>query len=117
MTRRVVAALVALTLAILVAAVVPLALGAIAHERDSFVEDTARSAAYLADIAVARLGAGEADPALSAALVSADREGDELLLLDKKDRVVVSQGEPQNGDWRRLVAEATAENDPTTLLT
>jgi signal transduction histidine kinase len=117
MTRRVVAALVALTVAILVAAVVPLALGAIAHERDSFVEDTAHSAAYLADIAVARLGAGQADPALSAALVSADRERDELLLLDKQDRVVVSQGEPQNGDWRRLVAEATAENDPTTELT
>ena len=74
MTRRVVAALVVLTLAILVAAVVPLALGAIAHERDSFVEDTARSAASVADIAVARLSDNAADPALSAALVSA-RQG------------------------------------------
>ena len=51
MTRRIAAALVVLTLAILVAAVVPLALGAIAHERDSFVQDTARTAASIAGIA------------------------------------------------------------------
>ena len=117
MTRRVVAALVVLTLAILVAAVVPLALGAIAHERDSFVEDTARSAASVADIAVARLSDNAADPALSAALVSAAREHDELLLLDKYGHVVISQGVPQNGAWRRLVVEASDQNDPTTELT
>jgi signal transduction histidine kinase len=117
MTRRVVAALVVLTLAILVAAVVPLALGAIAHERDSFVEDTARTAASVADIAVARLSDNAADPALSAALVSAAREHDELLLLDKYGHVVKSQGIPQNGAWRRLVAQASDQNDPTTELT
>jgi signal transduction histidine kinase len=117
MTRRVLAALLVLTLAILVAAVVPLALGAIAHERDSFVQDTARSAASVADIAEARLGDNAADPALSAALVSAAREHDELLLLDEHGNVVVSQGIPQNGGWRRLKAEATQQNDPTTELT
>jgi signal transduction histidine kinase len=117
MTRRVVTALVVLTLAILIAAVVPLALGAIAHERDSFVEDTARSAASVADIAEARLGDHEADPALSAALLSAAREHDELLLLDEHGNVVVSQGVPQNDAWRRLVAEATQQNDPATELT
>ena len=117
MTRRVVAALVVLTLAILVAAVVPLALGAIAHERDSFVEDTARSAASVADIAVARLSDNAADPALSSALVSAAREHDELLLLDKHGHVVVSQGVPKNGAWRRLVAETSDQNDPITELT
>ncbi len=116
MTRRVVAALVVLTLAILVAAVVPLALGAIAHERDSFVEDTARSAASVADIAVARLSDNAADPALSAALVSAAREHDELLLLDKHGHVVISQGALHNGTWRRLVAESSDQNDPTTEL-
>ena len=61
MTRRVAAALLVLTLALLVAAVVPLALGAIAHERDSFVQDTARTAASIAGIAEARLGDGVAD--------------------------------------------------------
>ena len=117
MTRRVVAALVALTVAILVAAVVPLALGAIAHERDSFVEDTARSAASVADIAVARLSDNAADPALTSALRSAARGHDELLLLDKHGRVVVAQGQPQNGAWRLLVAEARDQNDPITQLT
>jgi signal transduction histidine kinase len=116
-TRRIVAALLLLTLTILVAAVVPLALGAIAHERDSFVEDTARTAASVADIAETRLSDNAPDPALSAALVSAARQHDELLLLDKQGHVVVSQGVPQNGGWRSLVAEAAQQNDPITDLT
>jgi len=71
MTRRVAAALLVLTLALLVAAVVPLALGAIAHERDSFVEDTARTAASIAGIAEERLGDGVADDPSRAAVTSA----------------------------------------------
>ena len=118
MTRRVAAALLALTLAILVAAVVPLALGAIAHERDSFVEDTARSAASIAGIAEARLGDHLTDdPALSAALVTAARQGDELLLLNSRGSVIVSQGHPLDPAWRQLVAQSTLQNDPTTQLT
>jgi signal transduction histidine kinase len=118
MTRRVAAALVVLTLALLVAAVVPLALGAIAHERDSFIQDTARSAASISGIAEARLGDGIADdPALSAALVTVARQGDELLLLNSVGHVVVWQGIPQDPDWRQLVAQSTQQNDPTTELT
>ncbi len=118
MTRRVAAALLVLTLALLIAAVVPLALGAIAHERDSFVEDTARTAASIAGIAEARLGDGVADdPALSAALVTAARQGDELLLLNSHGGVVVSQGVPRDAAWRQLVAQSTLQNDPTTELT
>ncbi len=118
MTRRVAAALLALTLAILVAAVVPLALGAIAHERDSFVEDTARSAASIAGIAEARLGDHVTDdPALTAALVTAARQGDELLLLNSRGSVIVSQGLPLDPAWRQLVAQSTLQNDPTTELT
>src|SRR5205814_2182551 len=41
---------------------------------------------------------------------------DELLLLDKNGHVVVSQGVPQDGAWRRLVAESSDQNDPTTEL-
>jgi signal transduction histidine kinase len=97
---------------------VPLALGAIAHERDSFVEDTARTAASIAGIAEARLGDGVSDdPALSAALVTAARQGDELLLLNSHGAVVVSQGIPQDRAWRQLVAQSTLQNDPTTELT
>src|SRR5580698_6137446 len=118
MTRRVAAALLALTLAILIAAVVPLALGAIAHERDSFVEDTARTAASIAGIAEARLGDHDPDDhALSAALVTAARQGDELLLLNSAGHIVDSQGIPQNPAWRQLVDQSTLQNDPTTELT
>jgi signal transduction histidine kinase len=118
MTRRVAAALLALTLAILVAAVVPLALGAIAHERDSFVQDTARTAASISGIAEARLGDHVTDdPALTAALVTAARQGDELLLLNSRGSVVVSQGVPHDPAWRQLVAQSTLQNDPNTELT
>ena len=118
MTRRVAAALLVLTLAILVAAVVPLALGAIAHERDSFVQDTARTAASIAGIAEARLGDHVTDdPALSAALVTAARQGDELLLLNSHGQVIVSQGALLDSGWHQLVAQSTLQNDPTTELT
>jgi signal transduction histidine kinase len=117
-TRRVAAALLALTLAILVAAVVPLALGAIAHERDSFVEDTARSAASIAGLAEARLGDHVTDDrALSDALITAARQGDELLLLNTHGTIIVSRGIPQNPAWHQLVAQSTTQNDPTTELT
>jgi signal transduction histidine kinase len=116
MTKRVVAALVTLTLTILVAAVVPLALGTIAHTKDSFIYGTARTAASVAALAEARLD-NNTDPALSSAMLSAARQHDELLLLDRHGRVVVSQGIPQDGDWRRLVAQATQQNGPTTELT
>ena len=117
MTRRVVAALVLLTMAILGAAVVPLGLGAIAHARDAFVYGTARTAASIAGIAEARLSSDAPDPALSTAMVAAARAGDELLLLDKHGQVVVSQGVPANGDWRKLAAQATQQSGPTTELT
>jgi signal transduction histidine kinase len=117
MTRRIVAALVLLTMAILGAAVVPLGLGAIAHARDAFVDGTARTAASIASIAEARLGDDEPDPALSKAMVSAAREHDELLLLDEHGQVVLSQGVPSNGDWRKLVAQATQQSSPSTELT
>src|SRR3984957_5187456 len=118
MTRRVAAALLVLTLAILVAAVVPLALGAIAHERDSFIEDTARTAASIAGIAEARLGDHVSDDsAMSAALVTAARQGDELLILDKQGNGADPRGVPKSGVWRELVAQSTTQNDPTTELT
>src|SRR5579859_4339250 len=116
MTRRVAAALLVLTLAILVAAVVPLALGAIAHERDSFVQDTARTARSIADIAEERLGDHGADPELSHALISAARNHDELLVLDARNQVVVSQGVPKEA-WHKLAVEAAQQNGPTTELT
>ena len=61
MTRRIALALVLLTAAVLIAAVVPLALGAIAHERDAFVQDTARTANSIASLAREPLESRDAD--------------------------------------------------------
>ena len=63
MTRRIALALVLLTAAVLIAAVVPLALGAIDHERDAFVSDTAGTASSIALLArgtLERQGQGQA---------------------------------------------------------
>ncbi|HEY0934247.1 MAG TPA: HAMP domain-containing sensor histidine kinase [Trebonia sp.] len=117
MTRRVVAALLTLTLTILVAAVVPLALGAIAHSRDAFISGSARTAATVATLAETRLADNTADPALSAAMLSAARQHDELLLLDRHGKVVLSQGVPRDSDWRSLLAQAAQQNGPNTELT
>jgi hypothetical protein len=115
-TRRIVLALVALTAAVLVAAVVPLALKATAHERDAFVNDAAATARSVAAIAEERLGDHTADPALSTALLSAARQGDELLVLGAAGKPVISQGVPRDS-WTQLETEALERGDPTTELT
>ena len=117
MTRRIIIALVLLTAAILVAAVVPLALGAIAHERDAYVQDTARSARSIAIMAEERLGYNAADPALYTALVSAARSHDELLVLNKQGRPVVSSPSLPKDSWAKLAAEAVEQNGASTELT
>jgi signal transduction histidine kinase len=116
-TRRIVLALVALTIGILVAAVVPLALKAAAHERDQFVNDAAATARSVAAIAEERLGDHAADLALSQALLSAAREHDEVLVLDSRDREIVQSTGGPHDPWRQLAAEATERGDPTTELT
>jgi signal transduction histidine kinase len=116
MTRRIAIALMLLTAAILVAAVVPLALGAIAHERDSYILDTARSARSIALIAEERLGDNAADTALSGALKAAARFHDELLVLNKKNKPVVSYGVPKDS-WEKIATEAAEDNGASTELT
>ena len=116
MTRRIILVLLALTAAVLAAAVVPLAFNATAHERDSFVNDAAATARSLAAIAEERLGDHAADPALSTALLSAARQHDELLLLNRAGDVVESQGVPRDA-WGKLAAEAKERGAPTTELT
>jgi signal transduction histidine kinase len=115
-TRRIVLALVALTAAVLAAAVVPLAFNAAAHERDAFIADTAATARSVAAIAEERLGDHSADRALTTALVSAARQHDELLVLDKAGNVVAERGVPRDA-WRQLAAEAAETGGPTTELT
>ena len=116
MTRRIVLALLALTAAILIGAVVPLALQAVAHERDAYInatEATARSAAVIAED---KLGDHAADPALQAAVRSAARQDDELLVLSPQGQKVAWYGSPHDY-WQQVAAMAAAGNDLAAKLT
>ena len=119
MTRRIALALVLLTAAVLVAAVVPLALGAIAHERDAFAQDTVRTADSIASLAREPLENRGAGPALSDAMRDAERNRDEVIVQNRYGQLVpkLSRGEPINDAWRKLVAEAAGQHSSTSELT
>src|SRR5580700_3937732 len=104
MTRRIALALVLLTAAVLIAAVVPLALGAIAHERDAFVQDTSTTANSIASLAKETLQNHGDGFALTVAMHDAERNGDEVLVLNQHGQPVpkLSRGEPVNNAWRKL---------------
>ena len=116
MTRRIVLALLALTAAVLVGAVVPLALQAVAHERDSFVNAAEATARSVAVIAEDKLGDHAADPALEAAAHSAARQDDELLVLNEHGHVVASHLYPHD-NWHQVAAQTYTSGDPATKLT
>ena len=124
MTRRIALALVMLTAAVLIAAVVPLALGAIAHERDAFVQDTAGTASSIALLARGQLQPdGHEDhadvAALAEAMDDAERNSDEVLVLNKGLQPVprLSHGSPPYHIYHKLVGEAANQQSPTTELT
>ena len=119
MTRRIALALVLLTAAVLVAAVVPLALGAIDHERDAFVQDTVRTANSIASLARDPLENHGDGPALSDAMRDAERNGDEVIVQNRYGQLVpkLSRGEPVNDAWRKLVSEAAGQHSSTSELT
>ena len=122
-TRRIALALVMLTAAVLIAAVVPLALGAIDHERDAFVPDTAGTAGSIALLARGTLkGQGHEDhaefAALSEAMLDAERNSDQVLVVNQA--ASRAPGLPRRDavrDWHKLVAEAASGQSPTTQLT
>ena len=119
MTRRIALALVLLTAAVLIAAVVPLALGAIAHERDAYVQDTVRTANSIASLAREPLENHGDGPALSDAMRDAEHNGDEVIVQNRYGQVVpkLSRGEPVNDAWRKLVSEAAGQQSSTSELT
>ena len=116
MTRRIVLALLALTAAVLVGAVVPLALQAVAHERDAFINAAEATARSVAVIAEDKLGDRAADPALEAAVHSAAKQSDELLVRNERGLVVAQNLYPHD-NWHQVAAEAYTSGDPATKLT
>ena len=120
MTKRIALALVMLTAAVLIAAVVPLALGAIAHERDAFVQDTASTARSIALLAREPLQTdGHEDhadfTALSEAMQDASRNSDEVLVLNKgqQPQPRLSHGSPPYHIYHKLVSQAASQQGPT----
>jgi len=116
MTRRIVAALLVFTAALLVGAVVPLALQAVAHVQDGYINAAEATARSIAVIAEDKLGDHASDPALQDAIRSAARNDDEVLVLDSSNQVVASQLSPHD-NWRTLAAEATQQGQLTSQLT
>jgi signal transduction histidine kinase len=116
-TRRIVLALLALTAAVLVGAVVPLALQAVAHERDAFINATEATARSVAVIAEDKLGDHAADPALQVAVSSAAKQDDELLVLNARRTPVAWYGNSPHDNWHQVAAEAYISGDPATNLT
>ncbi len=96
MTKRILLALLALTTSVLVAAVIPLGFKATGQQLSSYIDDAravARSAA-----AVAEEGLADHDPSpdMGPVLAAARHDGDTLVILDAKGRVVASVGTPGN---------------------
>ena len=115
MTRRILLALLALTTAVLAGAVFPLALQAVAHERDSFINSAEATAHSLAVIAADKF-AGAASPALASAVHSAAKQGDEVLVLNADEKEVAWIGIPHDR-WRTLAEEATESGSQISELT
>jgi signal transduction histidine kinase len=115
-TRRILLALIALTMALLAGAVVPLALQAVAHERDAFINAAEATTHSISVIAEDKIGDHDADPALAAAMRSAARQNDELLILNAGGQPVAWHGSPHDS-WTKLATEANESGTPTSQLT
>lgn len=116
MTRRILLALLALTAAVLAGAVIPLALQAVAHERDAFAASAQATARSIAVIAEDKLGDHQADPALHRAVRIAARQNDELLLLNANNQPVAGFSRPLD-NWQTLAAEASQSGSQVSALT
>ena len=104
MTRRILLVLLAFTAVIIAGAMVPLALPAIAHDRNSFDQATAATARTDAAVAQARLddifqaaqGASptQADAPLLTLLTEVEQAGDGLLILESDGHVLADKHMP-----------------------
>ncbi len=102
MTRRILLALLALIIGLVVGAMVPLGFNATGHDRSSFIEDTAETARTYAAIEQAPLS-GSANVGVIKAIKQVKSVGDGLLVV-----ATTRLGRPGNygmpaGDWSKLV--------------
>lgn len=115
MTQRILLALLALTTAVLAGAVFPLALQAVAHERDSFINSAETTAQSVAVVAADKWD-NPSSPAMQHAVYSASRQGDEVLVLNADGKEVAAIGIPHDM-WKALAAEAATSGNQVSRLT
>ncbi|HYZ52163.1 MAG TPA: HAMP domain-containing sensor histidine kinase [Streptosporangiaceae bacterium] len=112
MTRRILLAFVGLTVAILVAAVIPLGMEATAHEYHDYVEDSINRARTAAGEAEERLGDHHNGPILSDLVATSRRAGDRLVIFDTGGKVLAG-GRPTAAIPASLIAQAKAGATPS----
>jgi signal transduction histidine kinase len=116
-TRRILAAVLALTAALLVAAVVPLALKATQHDQESYVSAAEADAHSLATIAHSNLQANTQDTRMIVAMKSYADQGDWVGVVNSQGQVIVDYGPSTAGGWHRLVATAYTQGETATTVT
>jgi signal transduction histidine kinase len=115
-TGRILAALLALTATLLVAAVVPLALKATQHDEESYSYAAEAEAHSLAAFAVENIDDNITDSRFQAAMRSYYRQGDELLLATPGLVRVTGRGTPPVA-WRALARKTIAGGESNSLVT
>jgi signal transduction histidine kinase len=115
-TRRILAALLALTAALLVAAVVPLALKATQHDQSSYIYAAEVEAHSLAAFAVENIPDNVTDARFQAAMRSYYRQGDEVLLATPGLVTVTGRGTPPVA-WRSLARKTIVDSTSSSLVT
>jgi signal transduction histidine kinase len=95
-TKRILLALLALTTSVLVAAVIPLGFKAAGHELSSYVDDARAVARSAAAVAEEGLADHKSSPEMGRVLAAARGDGDTLVILDAKNRIITSVGTPGN---------------------
>jgi signal transduction histidine kinase len=116
MARRILAALLALTAALLVAAVVPLALKATQHDQESFVSVTEAGAHSLAAIADENLSENIHDSQFRDFVRPFLLQGDEVVITDAHGKLVTAQGTPVAG-WGPVARQAVSQLGTATRVT
>jgi signal transduction histidine kinase len=113
LTRRILIALLALTMSVLVAAVIPLGFKATSHELRSYLDDAQAVTRSAAAVAEEQLADHRPSPDMGRILAAARRTGDTLVILNAKHRVVASVG-PQSAVPAWLISEAIGERQVET---
>lgn len=116
MTKRILAALLALTATILIAAVVPLAVKATQHDQESYVSATEATAHSLAAVADENLSENKVDAHFQAAMRPYRNQGDEIVIATPTLSVVTGTGTPLVG-WQALATKAIDTTTPQTQVT